>query len=71
RHQLSQEAIRKDGLFAMSQKQKSPSPQPSPRVPTENTLNTCAGEREQSGIVGEPVPLRQVGTFDEPMPFRQ
>ncbi|HHQ4309089.1 TPA: hypothetical protein ACSP7Y_005163, partial [Serratia fonticola] len=39
----SQEAIRKDGLFAMSQKQKSPSPQPSPRVPTENILNTRAG----------------------------
>jgi hypothetical protein len=48
-----------------------PSPQPSPRVPTENILNTCVGERELSGSVGEPVPLRQVGTFDEPMPFRQ
>lgn len=36
----------------------------SPRVPTENTLNTCVGEREPSGIVDKLVLLREVGTFD-------
>ncbi len=36
----------------------------SPREPTENILNTCVGEREQSGVVDKPVRLRKEGTFD-------
>ncbi|WP_205402612.1 hypothetical protein, partial [Serratia fonticola] len=43
---------------------KYPSSQPSPNVTTGSTLNTCVGEREQSGVVDEPVPLRQVGVVN-------
>jgi hypothetical protein len=49
------------GLFAMGQNQKYPSPPPSPRVTTENTMNTGAGEREQSGDFDEAVLLRKNG----------
>jgi hypothetical protein len=42
----------------------SPSPQPSPNATIGNILHTCVGEREQSGIVDEPVPLREERTFD-------
>ncbi|MFV9077063.1 hypothetical protein ABQ397_12330, partial [Serratia fonticola] len=60
--------MRKHGAFCYGSKtengSESPSPQPSPNATTENILNTCVGEREPSGIVDEPVPLRKVGTFD-------
>ncbi len=42
----------------------SPSPQPSPNATTGNILNTCEGEREQTGIVDEPVLLREVGVVN-------
>ncbi|MFN3070774.1 hypothetical protein ACKWMY_22060, partial [Serratia sp. J2] len=58
-HQLSQEAIRKDGLFAMGQKQKILlSSTFSHSINREHQEHQC----EQPGVVGELVPLQDAGS---------